>query len=86
MKKVKVIELQLEEEKKKIEELAEERKVQEMVKEQWDENQDEEEYYEEDAWTQWHQAEEYTEQAQDSFSKDSSFVVVSAGKDDSSKE
>ena len=82
MKRVKAFECQLEEEKKKIEELTAE---QEMEQEEWDYDQDGEEY-DEDAWAKWHHAEDYTEQSQDNPSKDSSFVVVSTGKEDSSIE
>jgi hypothetical protein len=73
----------LKKEKKKIEELTEE---EDMDQEHWDYDQDEEEEYDEDAWARLHHAEEYTEQAPDSSSKDSSFVAVLTGKESLSKE
>jgi hypothetical protein len=82
MKQMTALERQFEEEKKKIEELTDE---QDVEQEEWEYEPDEEEY-DEDAWTKWHQEEEYTEPAQDNSSKESSFVVVSAGKESPSKE
>ena len=76
MKRAKALERQFEEERRKVEELTEEP---EMEEEDWED-------YDEDAWSRWHQEEEYVEHAPDSSSKESSFVVVSTGKESPSKE